>query len=109
MLKAIKIRLYPNNLQEIYINKLLGCYRLVFNLCLNKKIEEYNLNKKSLSLSDLSKYFHNELTKDGNRDFLNEHNTKILKQSILNLEDAYKRFFINKTGSSSQPLSKALK
>lgn len=61
-------------------------------------IKKYNTNKKSLSLSDLSKYFHNELTKDGNRDFLNEHNTKILKQSILNLEDAYKRFFVNKTG-----------
>lgn len=98
MLKAIKIRLYPNNSQEIYINRLLGCYRLVFNLCLNKKIEEYNTNRKSLSLSDLSKYFHNELTKDGNRDFLNEHNTKILKQSILNLEEAYKRFFVNGDG-----------
>jgi transposase len=28
MLKAIKIRLYPNKNQEVYINKLLGCYRI---------------------------------------------------------------------------------
>ena len=38
MLKAIKIRLYPNNTQEVQINKLLGCYRLVYNQCLSRKI-----------------------------------------------------------------------
>lgn len=98
MLKAIKIRLYPNKEQEHYMNRLLGCYRLVYNLCLEKKINEYTVNKKNLSLSDLGHYFHGELTKNGEREFLNEHNTKVLKQSTLNLMEAYKRFFVNGNG-----------
>jgi len=63
MLKAIKIRIYPNNQQEIYINKLFGCYRLVFNKCLDKKKREYEINKTNLGLKELGKYFHQELTK----------------------------------------------
>lgn len=31
MLRAIKIRLYPNKQQEQAINKLFGCYRFVYN------------------------------------------------------------------------------
>ena len=41
MLKAIKVRLYPNNEQEIYISKLLGSYRFVYNQCLDKKITDW--------------------------------------------------------------------
>ena len=41
MLRAIKIRLYPNREQATMINKLLGCYRFVYNQCLNRKIESY--------------------------------------------------------------------
>ena len=41
MLQAIKIRLYPSDDQKIYINKLLGTSRFVYNQCLNYKIKEY--------------------------------------------------------------------
>ena len=98
MLKAIKIRLYPDNIQKDYINNLLGSYRLVYNLALNNKINAYSLDKANLGLSELGNYFHNDLTKDPNYHFLNEHNTKVLKQSIINLLDAYKNFFKQKTG-----------
>jgi len=98
MLKAIKIRLYPNKSQEEYINKLLGCYRFVYNSCLNKKKEAYLVDKSNLSLKELSCYFHNELTKNKDYLWLNEHNTKVLKQSILNLMEAYNNFFINNKG-----------
>ena len=37
MLRAVKIRLYPNKTQSEQFNKLLGCYRVVYNQCLNKK------------------------------------------------------------------------
>ena len=37
MLKAVKVRLYPNTNQEIYIAKLLGSYRFVYNNCLGLK------------------------------------------------------------------------
>lgn len=31
MLRAVKIRLYPNKEQELKLNKVLGCYRFVYN------------------------------------------------------------------------------
>lgn len=98
MLKSVKIRLYPNSNQQVYITQLLGCYRLVYNKCLDKKKTTYLTDKYSLTLTDLGHYFHQELTKDENYKFLTEHNTKVLKQSILNLLDSYKRFFINGNG-----------
>jgi putative transposase len=98
MLKAIKIRLYPNKTQEIYINKLLGSYRFVYNKCLSLKKEKYIEDNSNLNLKELGYYFHNELTKNEEYQWLNEHNTKVLKQSIMNLMEAYKRFFVNGTG-----------
>ena len=56
MLRAIKIRLYPNKEQELKLNRVLGCYRIVYNQTLARKKQEYTDNKKSLGLKELSKY-----------------------------------------------------
>ena len=93
MLRAIKIRLYPNKEQELKLNKVLGCYRFVYNQTLARKQQEYTENKKSLGLTDLSKYFHGELLKDENYDWLKEENTKIMKQSIRQMLSSYDKFF----------------
>ena len=98
MLKAIKIRLYPNKTQSSYINRLCGSYRKVFNMCLEKKISAYNNDKTSLGLKELGNYFHQDLIKKEEFLYLNEHNTKVLKQTIINLLDSYKRFFVNGNG-----------
>ena len=98
MLKAIKIRLYPNKTQDVYIGKLLGVYRFVYNQCLSLKKEKYIEDKNNLDLKQLSIFFHQNLTKNEEYKWLNEHNTKVLKQSIINMLDAYKRFFVNGTG-----------
>jgi putative transposase len=98
MLKAIKIRLYPNKTQQSYINQLLGCYRLVYNKCLDRKKNAYITDKSNLGLKEMGNYFHQNLTKDNDYSFLTQHNTKVLKQSIMNLMEAYKRFFINGAG-----------
>ena len=37
MLRAIKIRLYPNKTQEQTLNKVLGCYRFVYNKIVAQK------------------------------------------------------------------------
>jgi putative transposase len=91
MLKAIKVRLYLNNEQRNYINSLLGSYRFVYNQSLAYKKNLYETEKKNTSLSDLGHYFHQDLRNE--YDWLKEHNTKVLKQSIINLEVAYKNFF----------------
>ena len=91
MLKAIKVRLYLNNEQEQKINSLLGSYRFVFNQCLSYKKQRYDSDKSNTSLYDLYNFFHQELRND--YDWLKEHNTRVLKQSIYNLEQSYKNFF----------------
>jgi putative transposase len=93
MLRAIKIRLYPNNEQELKLNQVLGCYRFVYNHMLARKQQIYNETKKSLSVTDLSKYFHGELLKDENYAWLKEQNTKVMKQSIRQMLSAYDKFF----------------
>ena len=98
MLRSIKIRLYPNKEQELKLNKVLGCYRFVYNQTLARKQQEYNENKKSLGLTNLSKYFHNELLKDERYIWLKEENTKIMKQSIRQMLSAYEKFFKQHNG-----------
>ena len=98
MLKALKIRLYPNKTQEVQINKLLGCYRFVYNQCLNKKITSYEKDKISENLTSLGHYLHGYLTKQEEYSWLNEQNTRVLKQSIIDMLDAYKHFFKQHTG-----------
>ena len=93
MLKAVKLRLYPNKKQEVYINMLLGSCRFVYNKCLNLKKTDYDDLKINHNLSSLGKYFHNDLTKNPEFSWLQEYNTKVLKQSIIDMLDAYSRFF----------------
>ena len=93
MLRAIKIRLYPNKTQTMQINKLLGCYRFVYNQCLNKKIQSYNNDKTNETLTTLGHFIHHELLKDDNLIWLKEQNTKVLKQALKDMLTAYKNFF----------------
>lgn len=98
MLRAIKIRLYPNATQATQINKLLGCYRVVYNQCLNKKIKSYEENKISENQTTLGHFIHHELLKDDNFLWLREQNTKVLKQALIDMLNAYKNFFERHTG-----------
>ena len=93
MLRAVKIRLYPNKTQTEQFNKLLGCYRFVYNQCLARKINSYKENKVSENLSTLGKFIHHELLKDDNFIWLREQNTKVLKQAVNDMLSAYKNFF----------------
>ena len=98
MFRAIKIKLYPNKQQEQVINKILGCYRFVYNHMLVLKQQEYNDNKINLSLKDLSKYFFSTLRKDEKYSWLGEQNTNVMVQSIRQMLTAYDRFFKLHTG-----------
>ena len=90
MLKAIKVKLYPSDDQITYINKLLGCSRFVYNQCLNYKITEYESNKKSTSFGELGK----KLTSlKSEYEWIKESHSKVLQQSLINLNKAYERFF----------------
>ena len=93
ILRAVKIRLYPNKGQEQTFNRVLGCYRFVYNQMLARKQEAYNIDKTNLGLCELSKFFHGELLKDEQYSWLNEQNTKVMKQAIRQMLSAYDGFF----------------
>lgn len=98
MLRAIKIRLYPNKSQEQELNKVLGCYRFVYNHMLAHKKDAYDKDKTNLKLTDLSKYFHNVLLKNKEYSWLKEQNTKVMKQAIRQMLSAYDKFFKQHNG-----------
>ena len=93
ILRAIKIRLYPNTTQEQTLNKVLGCYRFVYNQMLALKQNAYNKDKSNLGLCELSKFFHGTLLKKDEYSWLKEQNTKVMKQAIRQMLSAYDGFF----------------
>ena len=93
MLRAIKIRLYPNKEQEQTLNKTLGCYRFIYNHMLALKQEAYKRDKTNLGLCELSKYFHGTLLKDEQYAWLKEEHTNVMKQAIRQMLSAYNNFF----------------
>ena len=97
MLKAIKIRLYPDKAQEQEMNKLLGSCRFVYNYCLGQKINAYKLDKASLSMGDLNKKV---IVLKNTEEYLwlKDAHSKVVQQSLLNLDLAYKNFFREKKG-----------
>ena len=98
MLRAIKIRLYPNKTQEQVLNSVLGCYRFVYNYMLARKQEAYKTDKTNLGLTQLSKYFHHVLLKGKQYDWLKEQNTKVMGQAIRQMLTAYDKFFKQHNG-----------
>ena len=93
MLRAIKVRLYPNKQQEQALNKVLGSYRFIYNHMLARKQEAYKADKTNLGLTELSKYFHHELRKEKQFIWLKEQNTQVMQQSIRQMLTAYDKFF----------------
>jgi len=95
MLKAFKYRLYPTLDQETLLAKHFGTTRLVYNLALECKITAYKSNHVNLSRFDLQKQLvdlKNEFP------WMKEINSQSLQVSLLNLDNAYKRFFKTKEG-----------
>ena len=93
--KAYKFRLYPNQKQKELINKTFGSTRLVYNYYLSKKIKEYETNNKSLSIYECIKDLKNLYI---DYPFLNEVDSMTLRCSLFDLDNAYNKFFKEKTG-----------
>lgn len=92
MLKAIKIRIYPNSVQKDFISKQLGCCRLIYNKLLDYKKTQYKEYKQNTSLSQLGKYLTN-LKKQDEYLFLNDVYAMCLAQTMQDLLKAYDNFF----------------
>ena len=95
MLKGFKYRLYPNEEQKNLLEKHFGSVRFIYNLALETKMNAYNGNKVILSRMDLQKQVV-DLKQDCK--WLKEINSQSLQVSLLNLDNAYKKFFKTKIG-----------
>lgn len=92
MIKTINVRLYPTEEQINLMHKHIGSMRFIYNWALARQIDNYKVDGKKLSVTDLGK----ELTILKNTEgyeWLYEVSNATLKESIRDLDKAYKNFF----------------
>jgi putative transposase len=90
MYKAFKYRLYPTNCQKELIQKHCGSVRFLYNLALETKTTAYLGNRVNLSRYDLQKQLV-DLKKE--LPWLKETNSQSSQSALINLDEAYKKFF----------------
>ena len=96
MLKAYKYRIYPNNEQQVQIEKTFGCCRFVYNQTLSYRKERYEKEKVSLSKIDCNNYCTRILKKE--YPWLKEVDKFALSNAVYNMDSAYQKFFKEHAG-----------
>ena len=97
MLKAYKYRLYPKGKSEQQILRNLGSARWVYNWALQRKIETYRQNGKSISGFSLMREL-TALKQQEETSWLKEVDAHSLQKAIIHVEAAFTRFFREKNG-----------
>lgn len=94
MLKSYKTEIKPTQEQIQIINKTIGVCRYVYNFYIAYNKELYENKKKFISGINFSKWLNNEFISN-NPDYywIKEVSSKSVKQSIMNADRAFKRFF----------------
>ena len=102
MLKGIKLRLYPNQLQQDQLWQMFGNDRFVWNQMLAMMNERYKNNK---DLPFLSKFKLNYLLKPLKQEYPFLKNSDSSSLQVVNefLTQAWKNFFSDKTGKAGKP------
>lgn len=90
MNKSFKVRIYPNQKQQILINKTFGCVRYIYNYMLRLKQKAYNIFELKLNYVKISSI----LTKLKQRkSWLYKVDAVALQQCLRDLDITYKNFF----------------
>lgn len=99
MLKSFKTEINPTQEQMQKINRTIGTCRFVYNFYLAHNKELYDSEKRFLSGMDFQKWLNNIYLKE-NPEYLwiKEVSSKSVKQSIMNADKAFKRFFKKQSG-----------
>ena len=99
MLKSYKTEIDPTEKQKHKINRTIGVCRFIYNFYLAENKEIYKAEKSFLSGMDFSKWLNNEFLPD-NPEYLwiREVSSKAVKQSIMNGEKAFRKFFRKQSG-----------
>lgn len=91
MIKAIKVRLHPNNKQIKKLFQYAGCARFAYNWAISRERENYNRGNKFLSDNELRKEF--TRLKNQQHSWLKSVSNNVTKQAIKDACNTYKRFF----------------
>ena len=92
--KCIKIEIKPTKEQIEKINKTIGTGRFLYNLYIAYNKEIYETEKRFITAFEFSKYINNKYIKDNpDKLWIKDVSSKASKQSIMNAEKAFKRFF----------------
>lgn len=97
MKKAYFVEIKPTTEQAIKINKTIGVCRYVYNFYISKNKEIYEQEKRFMSGYEFDKWLNNVHTKQQDQ-WIKDVSTKAVKQSIMNAEKAFQRFFQGKSG-----------
>ncbi len=99
MRKSFKTEINPTQEQIQKINKTIGTCRFVYNFYLAYNKEIYDTEKKFLSGMDFHKWLNHVYLKE-NPEYLwmKEVSSKSVKQSIMNADKAFQRFFKHQSG-----------
>lgn len=92
VLKAFKMRIYPNQIQKIHLKQTFGCARFVWNQMLDMQTKRYLNNPKAPYLNN---YAMNNLLPQLKREYpwLKEAESTALQSVNRDLNDAFKRLF----------------
>lgn len=102
--KTFKFRLYPNKEQKIQLAKTFGCTRFIYNYYLDKRIELYKSEQRSMNYNACSADLTN-LKKE--KEWLKEVDSHSLQNSLKDLERSYQNFFREvKRGNKDQGFPK---
>lgn len=97
--KSYKFRLYPNNEQQVLINKNFGCCRFIYNSMLAERLQAYEKFKDDRESLWEYKY---KTEKDYKNEFewLKEAESTSLQQARIDLSKAYMNFFKSVSGKN---------
>ena len=99
LLKSYKTEINPTPEQKQTINRTIGVCRYIYNLYLARNKEVYEKEQKFVSGMDFSKWLnHVYLVENPDKAWIKEVSSKSVKQSIMNAEGAFKRFFKQQGG-----------
>jgi putative transposase len=94
LLRAYKTEINPTSEQIQRINQTIGVCRFIYNFYLAHNKEVYAKEKRFVSGMDFSKWLNNEFIPNNPKySWIKNVSSKAVKQSIMNGEKAFKRFF----------------
>ena len=99
VLKSYKTEIHPTEKQKHKINRTIGVCRFIYNFYIAENKEIYKAEKSFMSGMDFSKWLNNEFLPE-NPEYLwiREVSSKAVKQSIMNGEKAFRKFFRKQSG-----------